>query len=173
MTLTVPCTKCGAAIPFEAVAQDDAYCPACKGKRPQREYLTNLASRVYSTPDGFARLSADEKTFFALTCVIGVAYPNGFTQFFAGPSGGFYAYAIDGLEEIGAEYAARQLARAKQLLFGDAIVPLDQSQRVRQIDRFGSAAALKVLEQDFSTSHEDVVARSQMFGVTKGLFGKR
>src|SRR5688572_8834519 len=78
---------------------------------------------------GFQALSLSEKTYFAMTCLIGEVYNGGFEQFFSNSSGAMYGYALSGLLEIEAHEAAALLEEAKDVLFPSHRVPLDRQER--------------------------------------------
>ena len=96
---------------------------------PERKYWLDLVRRVHKTPQGFGGLSQTEKTYFAVTCLIGEVYNGGFDQFFSNSSGEFYGLALDGLFEIEAEASAALLEQAKEVLFGHSPVPIDRAKR--------------------------------------------
>jgi hypothetical protein len=59
----------------------------------------------------------------------GEVYNGGFHQYFGNSSGGYYADALRGLQEMGATECRRILLAAKQLLFGAQEVPGTQAAR--------------------------------------------
>lgn len=95
----------------------------------ERKYWLALIDRVFKTSQGIAGLSQPEKTYYAVSCLIGEVYNGGFDQFFSNCSGELYGLALDGLFELGAENTAGLLVQAKEVLFGDQTVPIDHSAR--------------------------------------------
>lgn len=96
----------------------------------ERKYWLALIDRIFNTSQGFAGLSQPEKTYYAVSCLIGEVYNGGFDQFFSNSSGDLYGLALDGLFELGAEKSAGLLVQAKEVLFGDRPVPVDRSKRL-------------------------------------------
>lgn len=97
----------------------------------ERKYWLSLVNRVYETPEGFDGLAAQEKLYYAVSCLIGEVYNGGFDQFFSNSSGALYAQALNGLFELEADDSAALLVQAKEALFGQQPVPLDRAHRVQ------------------------------------------
>ncbi|MFO0570326.1 MAG: DMP19 family protein [Polyangiaceae bacterium] len=91
----------------------------------------SLVRRVHDSASGtgFETLSEAEKLYYAVGLVDGDVYNGGFDQYFFNSSGSFYAYALRGLQFIGATQSAQLLAQAKHALFGDSPVPTDIAER--------------------------------------------
>lgn len=159
MTLRVPCPQCGAKILPETAKKNGGLCMPCYGgyrksieagklrrvaereyeKSPERKYWLDLVNRVYKSPQGFTGISEPEKTYFAVSCLIGEVYNGGFDQFFSNSSGEFYGRALEGLCELGAETSVALLTQAKEILFGSGSVPLDKADRWRIMPTVGNA----------------------------------
>lgn len=158
MTLRVTCSQCGAQILPATAAKNRGLCVPCKsGYRSQieagkkrrdrereyersagRKYWLALLDRIHRTSQGLASLSQPEKTYYAVSCLVGEVYNGGFDQFFSNSSGALYGLALDGLFELRAEQSAALLVQAKELLFGDGPVPSDRAERLRLMPTVGN-----------------------------------
>jgi hypothetical protein len=69
-----------------------------------------------------------------------------------------------------AEESAAQLARAKQILFGDAIIPIDQMERNEKMRQSSSTSELEALDTEFWADREGLGARCAQYAVTRGLY---
>jgi len=145
----VPCLKCGESIHPDTAAKNDGLCMPCKGgyrerieagklrreeekkheQSAERRYWRSLTSKVHESAEGFDGLTQTEKTYFAIGCLIGEVYNGGHEQYFFNHSGSMYGAALAGLLELEALETAALLQRAKELLFGDAPVPIDTGVR--------------------------------------------
>ena len=96
---------------------------------PFRQLWRELIDKAYGTPDGFDRLSDDEKHYFAVQSLIGEVYNGGFDQYFHNSSGDTYRFAELGLIRMGATHSIALLRSAKSRLFGKAMVPREQEER--------------------------------------------
>ena len=128
-----------------------------------------LVNAVYRTPSGIGGLSATNQNFFAAFLLEGEVYNGGFEQYFGNSSANFYAYAVRGLEDIGAAECRDILIAAKDVLFGTDGVPDTQAARLAEIEemgpartealnaidrRFGAAAArMRELGRDYAAKH--------------------
>ena len=123
----------------------------------ERKYWLALIDRIFKTPQGFASLSQAEKTYYAVSCLIGEVYNGGFDQFFSNSSGELYGLALDGLFELDAEKSAGLLVQAKEVLFGDVPVPLDRSKRLNLMPTVGNEShpAWKKLDSLDTSFYED------------------
>ena len=186
----LPCKSCGELIHPDTAAKNAGLCMPCNGgyranieagkkrreqerayeKSAERKYWLELVRRVHAMQDGLQQLANTEKTYFAVSCLIGEVYNGGFDQFFSNSTGALYAYALDGLLEMEAEESAAQLARAKQILFGDAIVPIDQLERNEKMRQSSSTSELDALDKEFWADREGLGARCAQYAVTHGLY---
>jgi hypothetical protein len=146
----VTCKKCGATILQTTSDKTGGVCMPCKnGTResmeaaklyyqrereldktcPFRKLWRELVHRVHDTDLGYAGLSDAEKRYFAVGLLEGEVYNGGFDQYFFNSSGSYYSDAEMGLEEMGAMQSLSLLRRAKQIVFGDTVIPEDTEQR--------------------------------------------
>jgi len=139
-------------------------------KSAERKHWMALVKRVHGISNGFEELMPTEKTYFAVSVLIGEVYNGGFYQFFSNTSGSLYAYALDGLLEMEAEESAAQLAGAKQVLFGDALVSLDRTRRHAQMRQSGSNANLDEIDKAFCAVGEDLGARCKQYAISHALY---
>jgi len=95
---------------------------------PFRDYWTALVHRVHDTPDGFYRLSADERTYYSVCVLHGEVYNGGMYQFFSN-SGSYYHEALRGLEQLGATRCRVLLVEACRVLFPNGDPPRDRAER--------------------------------------------
>jgi len=98
-------------------------------KSAERKYWLQLVARVHSSDDGFQYLNGAEKTYYAVSCLVGEVYNGGFHQFFSNSAGDLYADALEGLSQLEAAQALSLLVRAKELFFGVREVPQDRQDR--------------------------------------------
>ncbi|EHP41763.1 hypothetical protein OR16_18261 [Cupriavidus basilensis OR16] len=114
MSERLPCALCGELILADTAAKTGGLCMPCKGgyrqqiddgkkrrvrerqcgESAEREYWTGLVNRVHGEGGGFLSLGIHEKTYFAVTCLIGEVYSGGFHQFFSNSAGECYEYAL-------------------------------------------------------------------------------
>jgi hypothetical protein len=190
MIQRLPCKSCGELIHPDTATKNNGLCMPCKGgyrtnieaskkqrevdrlyeNSAERKHWLHLIRRVHDTQDGFQKLSSPEKTYFAVCCLIGEVYNGGFDQFFSNSSGAFYAYALDGLLEMQAEECAAQLARAKQLLFGELLIPIDQAERNAKMRQEVSNPELDALDKKFWSDPEGLGARCAQFAKDHALY---
>ena len=190
MIQRLPCKSCGELIHPDTATKNNGLCMPCKGgyranieagkkqrevdrfyeQSAERKHWLQLVRRVHETQDGFQKLTLPERTYFAVSCLIGEVYNGGFDQFFSNSSGAFYAYALDGLLEMQAEECAAQLARAKQLLFGEAVIPLDQAERNAKMRQEASNPELDALDKKFWADPEGIGARCAQFAKAHALY---
>jgi hypothetical protein len=170
MNEKIPCTECGAMILPSTAEANGGLCTPCKrgfrkniedgklrhAERKRARENPDLATRhwrwlvreIYQTP-----VSAENQTYFAVTILEGEVYNGGFHQYFGNSSGGYYADALRGLEEMGAAECRRILLAAKQLLFGEHEVPQMQAPRFEYLD----------LEETEPAREEELVALDRAF----------
>lgn len=96
---------------------------------PFRDFWTVLVRRVRDAPDGFYRLSPQEKTYFAVCALEREVYNGGMHQFFWNSSGAYYAEALHGLQELGAMRSHALLVAACREFFPDREPPCDTAAR--------------------------------------------
>ncbi|BDT71479.1 hypothetical protein os4_10010 [Comamonadaceae bacterium OS-4] len=190
MIQRLPCKTCGELIHPDTAAKNNGLCMPCKGgyranieaskrrreedrlheKSAERQHWLQLVRRVHETQEGFQKLSPPEKTYFAVSCLIGEVYNGGFDQFFSNSSGALYAHALDGLLEMQAEECAAQLAKAKQLLFGESVIPLDQVKRNAKMRQEASNPELDALDKRFWADPEGLGERCMQFAKAHSLY---
>lgn len=195
MSQRLPCSRCGELILPETAARNRGLCMPCKGnyrerieagklqregdrayeQGAERKYWLDLVRRVYKTPQGFGGLSQIEKTYFAISCLIGEVYNGGFDQFFSNSSGELYSLALDGLFELEAEGSAALLVQAKVLLFGDAPVPIDRVKRNEIMPTVANEFApeweqLDVLDKAFCRDPEKLAERCKAYAIKHRLY---
>lgn len=115
-----------------------------------------LARRVDDEPMGFAGLSEPEKMHFAVVLLDTEVCNGGFDQYFFNSSSSYYAYAVQGLQEMGATEALNLLLRAKLLEFGPADVPEDTEPRRKILRARHSESLLRQLNHLDTRYYEDV-----------------
>jgi hypothetical protein len=155
MTQRLACTRCGDSIHPDTAKANAGLCMPCKGgyrerieegKRqrvkdreyaasPEARYWRDLVSRA--SPNASA-LAGPERTYFAVSCLIGEVYNGGFDQFFSNTSGELYREALEGLEQMQATESVSLLRRAKAVLFGAAEVPFAREARMALMPTFGA-----------------------------------
>jgi hypothetical protein len=183
----LPCKACGESIHPDTAAKNGGLCVPCKRgyrvnieaskKRREEERLYEqsaerkhwLALVKKEDEQGFHALSAVEKTYFAVSCLIGEVYNGGFDQFFSNSSGAFYGHALSGLLDIEAHETAALLEQAKGLLFGSEKVPLDKMERNRAM-RPGNESDLETLDRAFWADSEALGARCKQYAIQHGLY---
>lgn len=185
-----PCKSCGELIQPDTAAKNDGLCMPCKrGERAkieaskarraqerlheqsaERKHWLGLVARVSASPDGFERLTAAEQTYYAVTCLDREVHDGGFEQFFFNSSGDLYSQVLDGLLEMEAAESARQLVKAKQLLFGETPVPVDRAERCSCMRQEHARGELEELDRAFWAHAESLGARIQRFAVDRGLY---
>ena len=146
----------------------------------ERKYWLALVDRVYRAADGFDQLYPVEKTYFAVSCLIGEVYNGGFEQFFSNSSGSLFGYALDGLIELNAAKSVALLVKAKDALFGDSLVPLDRRDRFSQMltnsedDDASSKASslLDALDKEFCVDEDGLTGLCALYAVSHELYLK-
>jgi hypothetical protein len=189
--LRVPCSSCGESIHPDTAAKNNGLCMPCKGgyrerieagkrqreedrkyeQSAERKYWLRLVSQIHESTDGSNGLTSNERTYFALGCLVGEVYNGGLHQFFFNSSGAMYGTALDGLFEIEANETAGLLSRAKELLFGGKAVPVDTSARRALLQQRGMPAELEELDQAFWKNGEKLDARCREYAATHRLYG--
>ena len=136
----------------------------------ERLYWLDLVNRVHHTSAGLAQLRPAEKTYFAVCCLIGEVCNGGLSQFFFNSSGAMYGLALDGLLELEANDTAALLERAKTLLFGVAIVPVDTESRRQVLANTEESPELDELDRDFWKSSECLAEKCKSFALRHALY---
>ncbi|GGI53574.1 DMP19 family protein [Oxalicibacterium solurbis] len=141
----------------------------------ERKYWLALIDRIYKTPEGIGGLSHAEKTYYAVSCLMGEVYNGGFEQYFSNSSGELYGLALDGLFEFGAEKTAGLLAQAKEVLFGDLPVPTDQSGRQKLMPTLGNDShpawgKLDVLDKAFYADTDQLTEKCAVYAAHHKLY---
>lgn len=198
MIQRLPCNSCGDLIHPDTAAKNDGLCMPCKGgyreqieegkrqrarereleKNPARVYWRGLVDRVYASESGYEHLQPEERTYFAVRCLIGEVFNGGFHLLFANSTGAMYAEMINGLMELEADQTLAMLTRAKELLFGPGQLPIDQEQRnilLPDIEVFERvmverAAELNAIEKSFWSDPEQLDERCSQYAVAHGLY---
>lgn len=190
MIQRVPCKTCGDSIHPDTAAKNDGLCMPCKGgykqqiedgkkrreqehryeQSPERRYWLALVKRVHHGP-GFDALEAAEKTYYAVSCLIGEVYNGGFYQFFSNSSGALYGHALDGLMEMEAAKSVQLTTRAKELLFGSHAVPVDRRARNDLLPELeGLDAKLDSVDKPFWEDPDKLGERCERFARRHGLY---
>jgi hypothetical protein len=183
----LPCRECGELIHPDTAAKNNGLCMPCKGgyranieagkkRREQERLYDQSAERKHwlslvkkEAEEGFQALSLPERTYFAVSCLIGEVYNGGFEQFFSNSSGAMYGYALNGLLEIEAHGTAALLEKAKGILFGNQSVPLDRQERynaMRQVDD----SRLDALDKEFWADGECLGERCKQYATAHALY---
>jgi hypothetical protein len=195
MSNRLPCNICGESIHPDTAVKNNGLCMPCKGgyrdrieagkrqreedrayeQSAERKYWRNLVGRVHDTSAGFNGLRSEEKTYFAVSCLIGEVYNGGFDQFFSNSSGEMYGIALAGLWELEANVSAGLLLRAKEVLFGGRLVPVNQGERCKQMPTVGNDAApehkqLDELDKLFYEDPDKLGDRCKLFAISNGLY---
>ncbi len=195
MTTRLPCLQCSALILPDTALKNNGLCLPCKGgyrekieqgkrqkeidraydQSPERKYWFDLVKRVYESPDGFLKLNSVERTYYAVSCLIGEVYNGGFDQFFSNSSGEVYAFALDGLRLLGANESAALLLRAKEILFGVNDVPSDSTKRNKLMPTAANDDApewqqLDELDKAFYTDQDKLPDRCRAFAIENCLY---
>ncbi|MBU1350559.1 MAG: DMP19 family protein [Gammaproteobacteria bacterium] len=190
MIQRLPCKSCGDSIHPDTAAKNDGLCMPCKGgyrqriedgkkrreqerlyeKSPERLYWKALVDRVHGQ-GGFDTLGEAEKTYYAVSCLVGEVYNGGFHQFFWNHSGSLYGHALSGLMDMEATQSLQLTMRAKELLFGDLPVPVDvQTRRDLLPEIEGLDAALDSVDKPFWKDPDKLGERCEAFARTHGLY---
>ena len=195
MSQRLPCSRCGEFILPETATRNGGLCMPCKGnyrerieagklrrerdrayeQSAERKYWLDLVRRVHKTPQGFGGLSQTEKTYFAVSCLVGEVYNGGFDQFFSNSSGELYGLALDGLLELEAKESAVLLEKAKEVLFGDAPVPIDQAKRNEIMPTVANEFApeweqLNMLDKAFCRDPDKLAERCKVYAIKHQLY---
>ena len=195
MTQRVPCSRCGELILPDTAAKNAGLCMPCKGgyqerieegkrqrqrerqyeQSAERKYWLDLVHRIFNTQEGFAGLDQPEKTYYAVSCLIGEVYNGGFDQFFSNSSGELYGLALDGLFELEAEKSAALLVQAKEVLFGDRLVPLDRSKRLDLMPTVGNDShpawkQLDALDKAFYSDPDQLSESCKAYAIEHHLY---
>jgi hypothetical protein len=144
----------------------------------ERLYWLALVRRVCDGPDfdpsRFDALGAAEKTYYAVSCLVGEVHNGGFSQFFSNSSGALYGHALDGLMEMEAFRSAQLTLRAKALLFGSQPVPADRKARNDLLPDFEALdeleAELDSIDRSFWADPDKLSERGDRFAREHGLY---
>lgn len=142
-------------------------------KSPEARYWRDLVSRAL--PDTSV-LVGPERTYFAVSCLIGEVYNGGFDQFFSNSAGELYEDALEGLERMQATESASLLQRAKAVLFGDAVVPTNREARTALMPTFGADESapewsqLEVLDKAFWKDPDKLADRCAAYAKDHRLY---
>ena len=146
-------------------------------KSPARLFWLDLVQRVHAPIGGLDSLSPEERTYYAVRCLIGEVFNGGFYQFFSNHSGELYGLALDGLLQMNAERTYALVTQAKELLIGSQPVPKDFATRnallpdIEAIDvKDSRGLALDALEQEFYDDPENLDSRCTSFALSCGLY---
>jgi hypothetical protein len=150
---------------------------ASKKRREQERLYEQSAERKHwlalvkkESETGFHALTPPEKTYFALSCLIGEVYNGGFEQFFSNSSGSMYGHALSGLLDIEAHGTAALLQEAKDVLFGSGNVPIDRTERYKAMRQLGNDDQLNVLDKAFWEDRDSLGERCQQYAIQHGLY---
>ena len=142
----------------------------------ERKYWVALIDRIYKTPEGITGLSQPEKTYYAVSCLIGEVYNGGFDQYFSNSSGDLYGLALDGLFEFGAEKTACLLVQAKEVLFGVRPVPTDRFKRQKLMPTMGNDGShpawerLDLLDKAFYADPDQLTEKCAAYAANHKLY---
>ncbi|TBW43488.1 DUF4375 domain-containing protein [Marinobacter halodurans] len=190
MSEKVPCTECGAAILASTAERTGGLCMPCKnGNRknieqakefykrereldktcPFRALWRELVDKAYNQEDGFAKLTDDEKLYYAVNVLSGEVYNGGFNQYFDNSSGEHYRHAELGLMRLGAKHSLSLLREAKVALFGSASVPKDRAERFAALEKQAEQPSLDGLDDGFYKDPDSLGEKLEDFAVATGL----
>lgn len=136
------------------------------------ELWSSLARRVYDTPTGINGLTADEKTYFAVTLFHAEQYNGGIEQFFYNSSGDYFKQVVTGLKAIGALHSYGLLMLAARLIFRGKVPPVNENARCEVLASPSSKRALNsvdVLDGALYDSTENLLEMLALFAAKKGL----
>jgi hypothetical protein len=139
----VLCAACGVPILGATAETNDGLCIPCRRghrsrletskahrareakyrKSPQGKHWQRLVTSVAEAPAGFESLSPANQKFFAVGTLLGETYNGGLEQYFFNRAADHYAYALQGLLEMGAAKTLRLTVEAKEILFGKKRMP--------------------------------------------------
>ena len=190
MSEKVPCTECDAAILPSTAERTGGLCMPCKnGNRknierakefykrereldktcPFRALWWEIVDKVYNQEGGFAKLTDDEKLYYAVNVLRGEVYNGGFNQYFDNSSGEYYRHAELGLIRLGATHSLSLLREAKVALFGSACVPKDRTERFAALEQHVGQPNLDALDDEFYKDPDSLGEKLEGFAVATGL----
>ncbi|HFD32883.1 MAG TPA: DUF4375 domain-containing protein [Gammaproteobacteria bacterium] len=190
MAQKVACKTCGKLILPTTASKNDGLCMPCKnGYResieksktyyakereldkscPFRALWRELVRKVYDEPNGFDKLSEEEKQYFAVGVLDGEVHNGGIIQFFDNSSGEYYRYAELGLVRIGAKKSLHILRKAKETTFGGDAVPKEQEKRWRYTRDKEVEKALERLDTEYYESQDEIGEMLEAFALESGL----
>ena len=144
---------------------------------PLRELWKSLVQRVDRPEPGFSGLNSAEKLYFSLRVLEGEVYNGGFHQFFYNSSGEFYDQVVDGLTRLQAFASLKLLSEAKEILFGDADVPADRTERYNLMENRPETGAestprrirLEEIDKAYWKNPDSLGAKLDEYAETQGL----
>lgn len=175
MTQKIPCKECGALILSVTAEATGGLCIPCQqGTResieaakeyyrqfreynPHIELWKHLDQLVRKDIESLSALTQEQQTYYTVGIFDWEVLNGGFEQFFSNSSGAYYTFVVDGLLELGEVEILKLLLEAKQLLFGDSAVPINDEERDRLTDFLpeGSTAESR-MNQIHDIYYEDV-----------------
>lgn len=174
------CPKCG--LPFKTEGSlslhienwhtDNSDKKHVKQVDPAEVLWRDLVDRIFETPDGFEGLSEPEKRYFAVGVLEREVYNGGFHQYFFNSSGGYYDYALLGLQEINAPQSLGLLQNAKRVIFDDRAVPESTGKRreiILQSDSDERFTLLGELDEKFWQDPDDLGPKIAAYAKLHGL----
>ena len=143
-------------------------------RSPARVYWLDLVRRVHEASCDLGGLPDAEKKYFAAQCLSLEVYNGGFEQFFSNSSGELYDLALDALLDVNALQCAVLLVSAKELLFGEASVPKDRTQRNRDMSAAQVQPSvemrLEALDEAFCADPDRLDERCRAYALEPHLF---
>lgn len=184
------CKACGASILADTALRNDGLCAPCSGgyresieagkrhrqlereyrQSPEFKFWESLVRRVSSSAGGLQTLSVAETTYYDVNCCVAEIYNGGFDQFFCNDTGDRYIETLAALRVVGATAAYELLLKAKQTVFGDEPVPLNQKERRARIRASDFAAALDELDVAFYQDQDQIADLCSKFALANGLY---
>ncbi|RVT95136.1 DUF4375 domain-containing protein [Sphingomonas crocodyli] len=148
---------------------------------PHHELWLSLVKR-WSNDPSLSSWSKEEKIYFSVTLFENELYNGGFEQYFSNSSANYYAYAVMGLRDLGAEGSLEILVEAASILFGADGPPDSQQARwgimymknheetdIEHILDAGVDEHLDQLDQRFYKSSKDIADLLEAYEVKHGL----
>lgn len=191
--MKIPCSRCHALIMPETAARTGGLCMPCKsGTRahidaakiaaerereldasdPFRIHCRQLVARVVESPSGLAQLSEVEKQYWAVDRLFVEVHNGGFHQYFFNSSSESYSAAVDGLAAMAATTSLLLLQKAKQMIFGFAVVPIETVMRrtiVIGAESDSLQERLNRLDEQFWQDPDGMEGRIKAFALSRGL----
>ena len=196
------CTRCGDSIHPDTAKRNDGLCiPCVRGntlsiqerterhrlereqerayrESPEYKYWLSIVKHVHEEPNGFDSLAHADRLYYLLNVLTGEVHNGGFDQFFSNSSGDRYAETVLALTEVGAEAPMQLLLKAKQVLFHENDVPLDQRERLELMPTISTEhplhdaanLALDQLDKDFYACAEVISSALSKLAETHNLY---